>query len=158
MVEVQSSETETCRIQVRPNRSLSRRGLCLTVGLVSSGALLASGFFALQGLWVPLPLAGAELLAFTACMIYVLRRSDQFELIDVGPDRVAVTAGGSGSSTVTDFQRYWLRVELKPGRYASDPRRLTLSSHGREVEVGRFLNENERTTLFGELRRLVRNR
>jgi uncharacterized membrane protein len=50
------------------------------------------------------------------------------------------------------FEPYWVRVLLESGegRY-----RLLLSSHGRKLEVGAFLTDEERTELFRKLKALL---
>jgi uncharacterized membrane protein len=51
------------------------------------------------------------------------------------------------------FQRHWARVVLKQSRGDWYPSRLLLHSHGRQVEVGRFLEEQERLHLGLRLQR-----
>jgi uncharacterized membrane protein len=46
------------------------------------------------------------------------------------------------------FQSHWVQVRLLPGR---GHRRLVLASHGRELEIGAFLADEERAELSGKL-------
>jgi uncharacterized membrane protein len=52
----------------------------------------------------------------------------------------------------TRFQSYWVRVLLEQG---SGRRRLVLSSHGRELEIGAFLTDEERVELSRKLKVLL---
>lgn len=51
------------------------------------------------------------------------------------------------------FQAYWVRARLEQGE--SGCRRLLLSSHGRELEIGGFLAEQERVELLRKLKVLL---
>ena len=50
------------------------------------------------------------------------------------------------------FQSYWVRVRLAPGNGHG---RLLLGSHGRELEIGAFLAEEERAEVAGKLKVLL---
>jgi uncharacterized membrane protein len=50
------------------------------------------------------------------------------------------------------FQPCWVRVQLSPG---NGRRRLLLMSHGRELEIGAFLAEEERAELARKLKVLL---
>ncbi len=52
-------------------------------------------------------------------------------------------------AALCEFQSYWVRVlGWKPG---NGRQRLLLSSHGREMEIGAFLAEQERVELSKKL-------
>ena len=51
------------------------------------------------------------------------------------------------------FQPYWVRVRLD--EEGNGCRRLLLSSHGRELEIGGFLAEQERVELLRKLKVLL---
>jgi uncharacterized membrane protein len=52
----------------------------------------------------------------------------------------------------TRFQSYWVRAWLAPG---NGHERLLLGSHGRELEIGAFLAEEERAVLSRKLKVLL---
>lgn len=124
---------------------------------MAAGCLGIATWFALQGLWVPLPFAGAEVLVLGYCWRRVLRAGDEHETIEVTPQRVVVASDRHGGTRQRcDFQTCWTRVELAGGAYRGYPRRLLLGSHGKRLEVGRFLPEQERERLYGELTASIR--
>ncbi len=157
MIDVQRHAAERCLIRVSPNRSLSTRECIAAFSIIACACLAVAGTFAWRGLWVPLPFAGAEVLALGSCLAWVMRQGRRFDTIDLSCDRVAVRSGGVGGDQRIDFHPLWMRVELRPGRYSGYPQRLLLASHGREFEVGKFLNDAERSALFGELTRSLRS-
>jgi len=54
------------------------------------------------------------------------------------------------------FHPYWVKVRIEPGSWRGWPSRLLVGSHGREVEIGVFLNEDERQALAQRLMELLR--
>lgn len=151
MIDVEQHAAERRRIRVRPNRSLSTRECLTAFTIIACGCLTIAGTFAWHGLWVPLPFAGAEVLLLGAALTWVERQGRRTETIELSRHRIAVRAGGAGRTRRVDFHPGWMRIELRPGRHAGYPQRLLLASHGRELEVGAFLNEDERSALFGHL-------
>ena len=56
----------------------------------------------------------------------------------------------SGKTKEWSCQPHWTRAQMHPTE-GPVPNYVTLSGKGREVEVGAFLSEDERKTLFNEL-------
>jgi uncharacterized membrane protein len=144
---------ETVSVMVLPHRSLSRSGL---IGFLVAQSL-AAGIFALLAAWQGNVLAPAfavlELGVVAYCLHRVWRASGEGQIITLTPSRLQVTATRVGSA---QFHPYWVRLRLEPGRWRGWPSRLLLGSHGREVEVGAFLNERERRLLAQRLTELLR--
>ena len=151
MVDVERNGHAECRFVLRPNRSLSWQGslifffsLCLVSGIIAIG-------LALLGYWLVLPFTGLELLALGISLYVVARRCYQCEVICITGDAVPIEKGIEHPQERWTFSRIWARVVLE--RYPTSwyPSRLLIRSHGRAVEIGRFLNEEERQRLAGEL-------
>jgi uncharacterized membrane protein len=143
------------RIELAPNCSLtpeSARLFVASVALLTFGAAL---FFALQGLWPVLPFAGLEIGALWWAVRASLRAGRQREAIVISDEAIVVERRGPSSSTRLVFPRHWATVKLRDPPAALHPSRLTIESHGRACEVGRFLTEDERHALAVRLRRLV---
>ena len=145
---------ETVSVMVFPHRSLSRSGL---IGFLLAQSL-AAGIFALlaasQGNVLAPVFALLELGVVAYCLRRVWRTSGEGQIITLTPSRLEVTPTHAGSA---QFHPYWVRVRLEPGRWRGWPSRLLLGSHGREVEVGQFLNEAERRLLAQRLTQLLRS-
>lgn len=99
-----------------------------------------------------LPFAGLELVALGACLYCCARHANCYEHIVLRDDDLIIVKGQHKEQERYCFQRYWARVRIDRPRHAWYARRLKIVSHGRAVEVGRWLNEEERNALAQTLR------
>jgi uncharacterized membrane protein len=142
-------------VVVLPHRSLSRAGLWLflTVQGVAVGgfALLA----ALRGnVFAPL-FAALELGVVAWCLTRVWRMcATAGEIIVLRPDRLEIARMGEDGAAAR-FHPYWARLSLEPGAWRNAPSRLMVRSHGRGIEIGAFLNDEERADLAARLTELL---
>jgi len=143
------------RIELVPNCSLTPRGARLFVGSLALVTFAVAGFFALQGFWPVLPFAGLEIGLLAWAVRASRRRGEEREVIVIAAENVVIEHRGPAGSRLMVFPRHWSRVTLRGPQSALHPSRLTIESHGRACEVGRFLTEDERRGLAGRLRRLV---
>ena len=144
------------RAEIRPNRSASPRNLvvmviCLTVVCLT----IALSFFSL-GLWLVLPFAGLEIFLIGVVVGYTIRRSDDHEIILVTDDDVVVTRREGSFTREVKFQKYWAQVRLEPGTTRTQPSRLKIGSHGRFIEIGRAIENEERKELSARLKQALR--
>jgi uncharacterized membrane protein len=148
-----STPGEVVSVVVLPHRSLSRSGL---TGFLLAQSL-AAGIFAVLAAWQGNVLAPAfallELGVVAYCLQRVWRASGEGQIITLTPSRLEIVAARGAAA---QFHPYWVRVRLVPGRRRGWPSRLLLGSHGREVEVGAFLNDAERRLLAQRLTELLR--
>jgi len=141
-------------IELIPNCSLTPRqaaGFFASLCIVS---FAVAGFFVAQGLWPVLPFAGLEMAALGWALGASLKRRRYTQTITVTDREIqVVTRDGKGSRTAT-FPRHWARVRMvrAPGWL---PGRLVIEAHGRTVEVGALLAEDERRGLHARLQRVV---
>lgn len=140
---------------IRPNRSLSWRQTKLCYLAIACYSLSVAGAFTLMGFWPVLPFAGAELVALGLGMYVCSRRCHLKEVVSVRADAVDVEKGIVRPDRRWSFARTWARVHLLPPAYRRHRSRLVIRSHGREVEIGAFLNESERRGLERDLNRAL---
>jgi uncharacterized membrane protein len=140
---------------IRPNCSLSWRGMIWVFAGISGVALATAVGFAMLGAWLVLPFAGLELLALAIGFYHCARRGAEREVIAIQGDTISIERGRYRPHQRYEFSRAWAQVYLKKARPRSYPSRLTIRSHGREVEIGAFLVEEEREWLARELRRRI---
>ena len=147
------ASTANCCVVIRPNCSLS---WCRTVTVFCGFALISLSIalgFTLLGYWLILPFAGLEL-ALLALALYVSAvRAHRREVISIEGATVSVQKGGRQPKEAMWFPRGWARVILARPQRRGYPSRLLIRCHGREVEVGDCLNEDERHRLAEDLRR-----
>ncbi len=135
---------------LRPNRSLTRRGVrhwswalgTLVMGIALICARDGNVFAPAFGLIEAMAVAGALKLAWKA--------TRRCERITVDERRLEVE--NLPEHRRAEFIAYWVRVSWRPGH---GYRRLVLTSHGREHEVGAFLADDEREELSRKLRTLL---
>ncbi len=131
---------------LKPNRTLSRRGLRRLIVVLAALVLMTAGLVAWQGnVFAPL-FALMESVAMAIALRVAWRAGDRSERITLDAESLEVQS--LPGRRCTRFPSYWVRVLLEPG---SGRQRLLLSSHGRELEIGAFLAEQERTALSKKL-------
>jgi uncharacterized membrane protein len=137
---------EGLRVLIRPNRSLSPRGMAVLFAGVGAFAMTLGIGFSLVGAWLVLPFAGLEVAVVGAVLYWLHRHVDDHELIIMDDDRVTVIQYRGGRERLEVFQRYWAKVTLE--HYGAwYPSRLKLGSHGRFIVLGADIGEDERQTL-----------
>lgn len=145
------------RFILRPNQSLTWRQASIVFGALAVVCLAIAAVFTLNGFWPVLPFAGAELLAVGAGMYVCMLRGTSSEVVSVGERQIAIEKGRRHPEQRWEMPRAWAGVALLRPAVKWYPTRLVLRSHGREVELGTFLTEDERQQLAGELRRAIAN-
>lgn len=155
MVEI-SYQHEPARQQfiLSPNSSLTWPQAKQVIAAFAAVELLIGGAFFWAGMTLVLPFSGLETLVVAAVFYHCLLRGARREEVCVEPTQVVVRRGRRDVMDVREFARPWLRVELVRGE-GWYPSRLTLRSHGQEMEIGAFLTEEERQRLARELRAAV---
>ncbi len=146
-------QCEARRYTLCPNRSLDWR-TTKGVFLGFAGCMgLFSAYWVAQGAWLVLPFFGLELLVLGMGLYASALASSRREVIEIDGADLRVLRGGRRLEQAEALPRYWTRVVLSTdpaGWYAS---RLWLASHGRRVQVGSALVEQERLELAAELTR-----
>lgn len=142
----------------KPNNSLSPKGSVYLLLSIASVSLVIAISFALMGAWLVLPFAGLELLALAYAFNYVYLHSNDFESITINGEEIVVEKSVDKHVTQAVFQRYWANVGLRSfdeSRISAGKIGLFISSHGREVEFGRHLINDEQRI---ELARLIKQK
>ncbi len=147
-------EADRCHILLRPNRSLTTKGMLALFGAFALLAAIIATGFALAGAWLVAPFAGLEV-AVAGMVLYLLyRHAGDYECIDIEGHRVCIARRYGNREVRHDFERYWTRVQLAHSE-GLRPSRLSIGSHGRFVEIGAALDEDARRQLAQRLRRLL---
>ena len=133
------SEAAGYSLVARRNNSLNSTGRLAVfafIFVVSVGIALA---FALLGAWLILPFAGLEMLVLYLAFRYVDRHSADYERISITGDRVELDFFVAGRQQHHELNRCWAQVVV-----SGDGSRLALRSHGRELEIGRYFDDEQR--------------
>jgi uncharacterized membrane protein len=149
---VARGETAEYVYTARRNNSLSSSGRLLVFGFILTVSLgIATGFFLILGAWPILPYAGLEMGVLYLAFRYMDRHAADYERIRIRGTSVAIEVHEGASVTHLELNRHWAKVVCEP-----DGSRLALRSHGREIQVGRHLSEEQRLEMAQDLRRELR--
>ncbi len=156
MVDWQKSDNGLLQmIVLRPNGSLTSGQ---AAGLIGVMAVLMIGIgtgFALMGAWLVLPFSGAELVLLIWALACSMRNSGFREVITISDDKIKIERGTSYPQQRYEFFRAWARIQLSHPSERGHLPRLQVGSHGKQVEIGAFLNEEEKQVLAKELQKLL---
>lgn len=114
-----------------------------------------AGVFAAVGYWAVLPFAGLEMAVLGVALYLCASQAAWCEVISIDEDQVQVIKGRDRPEQTFVFNRHWARVVLSRPAATGHPGRLSIRSHGQEVEVGAFLNRKEREQLASALQRAI---
>jgi len=140
-----------------PHQSLPARGFAAFV--LATFTMILIPVFALIGtvlLWGLLPFVLGAVAAIYFALQYNHKSRLIEEVLTLDEDTASlVHTTPKGETKQWDCNRYWAQVT----KYENDgpvPHYVTLKGHGREVEIGAFLSEEERIALFDDLNRTLR--
>ena len=143
------------RYVLRPHRSATWNDNLWLIACVAMMALPIALAWAFVGFWPILPLCGLEL-GVLALGLYLVNHSLLAqEVITIDDDQIVIEAGRRKIERRFDLGRNWAQVRLQPARRRTHPSRLIVRSHGRAVELGRFLTDDERGELADDLRAVL---
>ncbi len=114
---------------------------------VTLASLSIGTYFLWLGYPMVLPFSGLEALAVAVAFYLVLEAGECTEVVTLGDTLVTLEIGKRDIEITHTFERAWARVLLKPARNNWYPGQLLIGSHGKFIEVGRFLSEGERKGL-----------
>lgn len=134
---------------LHPHRSLSPRGFLILMLLIGAVSFTGGMMFLAMGAW---PVFG--FLGLDAALVYVafkrnFRDGRRYERVMLGERSLDVLrVAPDGRETRASFQPYWTRVLVEDGH-------LLLRSHGRSVELGRFLVAEDKESFRAALDRAL---
>jgi uncharacterized membrane protein len=133
-----------------PYRSLTRKGVLIMVAAMMFLSAAVAVRFWLLGAWPVVAFSLVEVPLIVLLLAINLRRARASELIMLDAQTLTIVrTDPAGRRKQVSLPSAWLRVDLDAGRGVP---RVILSSHGRDCEVGAFLHEPEKLSLFEALR------
>lgn len=144
-------------LRLWPHRSLPRMGFVGVIGLTAAlGALPLLMVLGSPILWGLLPFFLVTLWALWAALQQSYRSGEVVEELRLWPDRVELTRREPRRPLRRwEANPHWVRAALHETG-GPVPNYLTLSGAGRTVEIGAFLSEEERLSLWKELPARIR--
>jgi uncharacterized membrane protein len=144
-------------IMVMPNRAMPWQHIMMIYLLVSGVTISIAFSFFTQGLTLILPFAGLELLALGVVLYISAWRSNIKEVVNVTEEKIRIEIGRDVPEKIYELDKAWANIVLERSWNNWYPSRLLLRSHGRQLEIGKFLNEQERQCLAIELKKAIKN-
>ena len=144
-------------IMVMPNRAMLWQHIMMIYLLVSGVTISIAFSFFTQGLTLILPFAGLELLALGVVLYISAWRSNIKEVVNVNEEKIRIEIGRNVPEEIYELDKAWANIVLERSWNNWYPSRLLLRSHGRQLEIGKFLNEQERQCLAIELKKAIKN-
>ena len=144
-------------IMVMPNRAMPWQHIMMIYLLVSGVTISIAFSFFTQGLTLILPFAGLELLALGVVLYISAWRSNIKEVVNVTEEKIRIEIGRDVPEKIYELDKAWANIVLERSWNNWYPSRLLLRSHGRQLEIGKFLNEQERQCLAIELNKAIKN-
>lgn len=136
-----------------PHRSLTRKGVMTVIAVLTVFSAAVALRFLLLGAWPVAAFSLMEIPLVCGLLAVNVRRARASELIMLTAQEITVIqTDPAGRRKQMSLPSAWLRVQLDAGRGIP---RVMLSSHGRDCEVGAFLHEPDRLSLFDALRDAV---
>ncbi|MDT8283186.1 MAG: DUF2244 domain-containing protein [Gammaproteobacteria bacterium] len=156
MVETHFNQsTGLATIVLRPNNSSSWR---FNMQLVASLAFIVfciSGYFALHGLWLIFPFSGLEVGFLFICLYLRLRANIRTEIITFNENTVIIEQGHYHAEKSWKYYRMWTKIFVKKPEIHGYPKQVFIRCHGKELELGAFLNKRDKEILIKDLKNIV---
>ncbi|MQM33196.1 MAG: hypothetical protein CRU72_01770 [Candidatus Accumulibacter phosphatis] len=149
LVAAQTPAAQTWEARRDCSLSVVERKWLFRVTATWSGAIAIA--FSYFGAWPVLPFTGLELCLLWWALRQIDASADDFERITLEAERLTIETRCGARWQRHAFHPYWaqLQFDRTPGRQ----RRLLIRSHGKEVEVGRWLTEEQKWVLGNELKK-----
>jgi len=118
-------------------------------------AFFLSTYLALQGFWVVFPFAVLEIGFLFICLYLRLRANINTEVITFDENSVIVERGCYHAEKTWKYHRMWAKIFVKKPVTRGFPKQIFIRCHGKELELGSFLNKKDKEILIEDLKHIV---
>ena len=148
-------QTHTGSIVLRPNASFTWQANLYVLYFLMSVSLTIGIGFAFMGAWMILPYSLLEIAVLTICIYLCVQKCNRQEVITVKEHEVTIAKGIRNPSEIWHYQRLWAKFLVKPAPHPWEDQKVSIRSHGKELELGSFLTRREKNSLVAHLKRIV---
>lgn len=135
--------------------AMSWKQNCWLIALLAMVTFSVAIYLSLQGAWLILPFAGLEVAALYALFYYWHKKNNKMEVLRFTPETCVIERGQHTPQYTDTFERFWLKVELPHQADEWYMTRVILHHRQQSLEVGAFLNEEDKTLLVKHIKQLV---
>ena len=158
-IKVESDEAATkpafFYAEMRPHRSLSPMGFWILMAAIGGVSFITGMVFLLAGAWPVFGFFGLDVVLVYVFFRLNYREARAFETLTLTETELLFCrVSPKGKVNSYRFEPYWLHVTIDT--LSQTQSRLTLSSHGKTVEIGAFLTADEKVDLAHEVRSALR--
>lgn len=133
---------------LRPHRSSSDRAIRIISYFIFFLFIPTGLTFLIIGAWPVFGFMGLEVIALIFALHYNHKVGSAFEAITLSEREFKVSKVDHwGKRKQWTFQPHWLQV-----RHDEISKQLIAGTHGKRIVIGKFLNDDERETLFSQLK------
>lgn len=145
------------RLILRPRASMSPVGATVLFVSVSTAILGVAFVCGLLGAWQVLPMSSLVVVSLGLGLAAGFRRTQVEEVVSIVGATIAIDKHLLRETEHYEFQRGWAQVVLVEPRPPMEefPSRLFIRSHGKQVQIGAFLDDEERHELATRLQPLM---
>ena len=141
------------RVTFKPNSALTADNKVKVVVLLAIIPLLIGVGFSLIGAWLVMPFVGLEILALAIAFYYLNNHEADYESISIDGDSLVVERSTAQQVSQDVINPYW--VKILQHKLPNGELHLYLQSHGKEIEVGRYLTREQRELLAKQLKQRI---
>lgn len=153
----ESPDAPERELHLWPYRSLLRRDFVTFIAATSAMTLLP--LLAVLGspvLWGLLPFFIFSIVGIWYALQRNQRDGEILEKLRIWPDRITLDHTSRRGHHTWQANPYWVQLKLDP-HHKRTPNYITLKGAERTVELGAFLTDEERATLYDELNTVLRD-
>jgi len=151
-----SQKNGVCTIFAKPDHSSSWRNNLWLLAAIAVPSLGAAIGFTLLGAWPILPFAGAELISLGAALYYVNWKLQYRHVITLDEDSVKIDIGHYAPRRSWQFSREESSLAVTPEQHPWEGPKLAIHNREQTVEIGTFLNREDRLLLLSLVRKELR--
>ncbi|WP_395341546.1 DUF2244 domain-containing protein [Ningiella sp. W23] len=150
MVVTDSKSDETV-ITLSPNRSATWQHTKIVICVMVAVVMIIAIAWSFVGAWVVLPFAGLEVGLFALLMYKVSKFTHSKQVISIYPQKVVIEWGRKTVEKRDEFNRHDLYVYYYEADEGWHLPRISLSQAKHKLEIGNFLNLEDRQQLKADL-------
>ena len=144
-------DSKIYRVTFKPNCSLTTEGKRNVVLLLTVIPCCIAIGFGILGAWFVLPFMGLEIFALAFAFYYVNSHETDYESISIDGNSLVVERGCRQQVNKYELNPYWVTVQRR--ELPNGELKLSLLSHGKSIEVGRYLTRKQREVLADQLQK-----
>lgn len=150
-----NENTGTGVIILSPNNSSTWKFNMMVLASLALIAAVISILFLIRGLWLILPFSGLEILALFSGLYLCLYNNHITEVITFKDHILVIERGHKSIENSWEYQRIWTKIFVRNPAYRGHPKKIVIRSHGKELEIGAFLNKNDKEMLIRKLKHII---